>query len=105
MLALEAEDKVKNYNKAYYDKRHKKPSVYSEGELVMIRDTITKSGEDRKLKPAYKGPYRIAKILNKNRYVVQSIPGISQGNYNSILSTDRIKSWIKPISNNNNNNS
>jgi len=97
-LALEATEKIRNYNKIYYDKKHKKPSKYNPGDFVWIRNTVVKSGEDRKLKPAYKGPYLVAKVLNNNRYVVQDIPGFNvlSRPYNSILSTDRMKLWIKP---------
>lgn len=100
-IVLEATMKMKKYNKAYYDEKHTKPSVYKPGDYVFIRDSILKPGEDSKLKPKYKGPYMITKALNKNRYVVQDIPEctITQRPYNSILynSTDRIKPWIKPL--------
>jgi len=72
-LALETTNKIKEYNKLNYDGKHKKPSQYDPGDYVLIRDYILKFGESEKLKPKYKGPYMIAKILNKNRYVVQDI--------------------------------
>lgn len=98
-IAVDTTEKLRNYNKIYYDKRHKQPSLYKEGDYVFIRDTIVKQDENKKLKSNYKGPYVIAKILNKNRYVVQDIPGfnICQKSYNSILSPDRLKPWIKPV--------
>lgn len=61
-LALDATEKIKSYNKIYYDKIHKKPQYHS-GDFVLIRDSSIKSGEDKKLKPLYKGPYLIAKVL------------------------------------------
>ena len=56
----------------------------------MIRDTVLKPGEDKKLKANYKGPYLIDKVLDNNRYVVKDIPGhnISARPYNSVLSPD-----------------
>lgn len=98
-LAIEATNMIKKYNKTYYDKRHKKPTKYNVGDLVMIKDSTVKPGEDKKLKSQYKGTYRIAKILDKNRYVVRDIPGYNATSkpYDSILSTDRIKPWIKAI--------
>lgn len=98
-IALETTRKLKEYNKVYYDKRHKKPSLYKEGDFVLIRNVI-KPGDEKKLQPKYKGPYKVAKVLNKNRYVIRDIPGfnVTQRPYNSILSPDRIKHWIKPVS-------
>lgn len=77
----------------------KKPTLYNQGDLVLIRDLQTKTGVNKKLKPNYKGPYKIAKVLRKNRYVVTDIPGfnITQKPYNSILSSDKLKPWVKPI--------
>ncbi|KAM0734808.1 hypothetical protein ACS0PU_011627 [Formica fusca] len=97
-LAIESSNKIKNYNKKYYE-RHKKPTSYNVDDYVLIKDSILKPGEDKKLKPVYKGPYVITKILNNNRYVVQNIPGfnITSRPYNSVLSSDRIKPWSKPL--------
>lgn len=83
----------------YYNERHKKPSQYKDEDYVLIRDSIIKPGEDKKLKPNYEGPYMVTKALRKNRYVIQNIPGfnITAKPYNSILSPDRIKPWVKPI--------
>ena len=60
---------------------------------------MVKVHEDKKLKPLYRGPYLVAKVLNKNRYVIQDIPGfnITAKPYNSILSPDRMKPWVKPV--------
>ncbi|XP_018398066.1 PREDICTED: uncharacterized protein LOC108776055 [Cyphomyrmex costatus] len=98
-IALEASNKIQQYNKTYYDKHHKTPQKYNEGDYVLIRDTVVKPGEDKKLKPLYKGPYMVSKVLNKNRYVIKDIPGfnITSRPYNSILSPDRLKPWVKPV--------
>jgi len=95
-LAAQATNKIKAYNKAYYDLQHKKPTIYSVGDLVMIRDVTLKPGEERKFKARYKGPYKVVKILKKNRYVITDIPGFNvvPRPYNSILSTDKLKPWI-----------
>jgi len=97
-LALDTINKIKNYNKIYYDKRHLKPSTYKKGDYVLIKDVV-KPGESKKFKQKYKGPYLIAKVLNKNRYVVTDIPGfnLSSRPYNYILSPDRLKPWVKPV--------
>lgn len=66
-IAVEATNKMKEYNKLYYDEKHTKPTIYKPGDYVLIRDSILKPGEESKLKPKYKGPYMITKSLNKNR--------------------------------------
>lgn len=90
---------LRQYNKLKYDQRHRKPTAYKTGEYVLIRDLQSKAGVSKKLKPNYKGPYVIDKVLNNNRYVVKDIPGfnITARPYNAILSPDKIKPWIKLV--------
>ncbi|RLU24144.1 hypothetical protein DMN91_004354 [Ooceraea biroi] len=97
--ASQATDLVRKYNKIYHDNRFKKPSIYEEGNYLLIRDTRVNPGESFKLKAKYKGPYVIAKCLGNNRYVVKDIPGfnITARPYNSILSSDKLKPWMKEI--------
>ncbi|XP_018361720.1 PREDICTED: uncharacterized protein LOC108760330 [Trachymyrmex cornetzi] len=97
-IALQASDHIKAYNKFYYDVRHKTPTKYNVGDYIMIKNTVAKTGQDKKLHLPYKGPYRIEKVLDNDRYIVQDIPGcqLTQRHYHGILS-DRIKPWI-PIS-------
>lgn len=52
-----ANRKMQEYNKNYYNKHHKTPSKYNEGDYVMIRDLVNKIGENSKLKSNYKGPF------------------------------------------------
>ncbi|XP_020296207.1 uncharacterized protein LOC109861101 [Pseudomyrmex gracilis] len=98
-IAVEASEKLRLYNKQYYDSKHTKPSQYQSGDYVMVRDLHNKPGENSKFKSAYKGPYMISKVLNKNRFVVTDIPGfnVAQKPYNAILSPDKLKPWIKPV--------
>lgn len=96
-LAETVHQKLQAYNKSQYDKRHKKCTVYREGDLVLVRILQRKPGENPKLLPKYKGPYRIGAVLKKNRYVVTDIPGynVTAKPYNTILSPDKLKPWIR----------
>lgn len=98
-LAVETTDKLRNYNKEYYDQKHRKPIRYNVGEYVMIRNLHSTPGVSRKFKSNYRGLYVIHKVLDKNRYVVKDVPGFNviSRPYNSILSPDKLKPWIKPI--------
>lgn len=65
------------------------------GDYILVMQTKTR--ENRKFKSKYKGIYMVAKILNKNRYIIQDIPGfnLTTKSYDSILSPNKLKSWIK----------
>lgn len=55
---------MKEYNKMYYDEKHRKPTAYNPGDYVLIRDSVLKPVEDNKLKPRYKGLYLVSIVLN-----------------------------------------
>jgi len=98
-LADSATDLVRHYNKRYRDAHSRKPTLYKEGDYVLIRDTRVKPGESAKVKAKYKGPYQVHKSLDNNRYVIHDIPGfnVSSRPYNSIFSSDKLKFWVKPV--------
>ena len=62
------------YIKKMYDKPCKTNTVYKENDLVMIKN-IPSAGGSIKLEPKFKGPYRVKKILDNNRYVIEDVPG------------------------------
>jgi len=71
--------------------------LYNNGDYVLIRDTRPTIGESTKLKPKYKRPYMVERSLGNNRYVVTDISGfnLTSRPLNTILSSDKIKHWIK----------
>lgn len=44
--------------------------------MVLIRNELLSTGECRKLEPRYKLSYVVAKVLEKNRYILEDIKGI-----------------------------
>lgn len=74
-IAKLANQKMVEYNEAYYNKKHKIPLTYKKANLVLIRNLQSKENENSKVKPKYKGPYKTAEVLNHNRYIVTDIPG------------------------------
>lgn len=99
-LAKQASDLVRRYNKVYTNSHSKKLVMYKEGDYVLVRDTRIKPGINAKFKSNYKDPYLIQKVLGNNRYMIIDIPGfndISPNEHYFILSSDRLKYWIKPI--------
>lgn len=63
-----------------FNRRRKKPTKYSVDELVLWRDASTSVNVGRdvndKLANKYDGPFRVAKVLSNDRYVINSIKGI-----------------------------
>jgi len=61
--AKTATELIRSYNKQYRDDNSQKPTIYQEGDYVLVRDAQARAGENVKLKPKYKGPYEVAKSL------------------------------------------
>lgn len=57
------EEQFSNYNKVYQDKYSFKPTLYNEGDYVLVRDTRTTPGVNNKLKSKYKKLYLFQKVL------------------------------------------
>ena len=70
---------LSQYNKRKFDQHCKTNVTYEENELVMIRN-VPKPGMSAKLEPKFKGPYRIKKVLDNNRYVIEDVPGFQVSN-------------------------
>lgn len=65
--------KIQDYNKQKHD-RSCLNTVFKEGDLVAIR-SVPVVGENKKLRPRFKGSYQVGKVLDKNRYVINDIDG------------------------------
>jgi len=78
-----------------YDRRHKAPRKYEEGDLIMIRNFDSTPGINKKLIPQFRGPYQISKILRNNRYVSDP-PGCqnTQRPYVGTWDVDNLRPWI-----------
>ncbi|XP_073814330.1 uncharacterized protein [Musca autumnalis] len=83
--------------KKRFDSKHSNPTMYAEGDLVLIQNEPPATGESRKLEPKYKGPYIIARVLGNDRYLIEDIPGINITNrkFCSVFSSDKMKKWCE----------
>lgn len=102
---------------AKFNKTHKPPSTYEEGDLVLLKMEPQSTGESRKLHPRYKGPYRVNKVLSADRYetfnkkcssdhldfclytsryeVVDNEKRKGARPFTSVYSADRMKHWCQ----------
>ncbi|OWR53389.1 putative orf [Danaus plexippus plexippus] len=101
-MRSEVADKIEKEQaiaKDRFDKHRRLTHIYSEGDLVRIeRMTFDKDriGKSKKLMPKFHGPYRIIKVLSKDRYVVGDTPLTRKGNkrYENVVSIDKIHPWL-----------
>lgn len=77
--ASRAMQKQQLYNKRVYDSHCKRNTLYEQGDLVMLRRMNT-VGERNKLKPKFRGPYVVKKVLDNNRYVVADLDNYQVSN-------------------------
>jgi len=74
----EAEDNIlksQSYNKKYYDKKHKKPTLYKKRDFVMIKNTDVSVGVNKKLILKFKGLCVIFKVKPNDRFIVKDLEG------------------------------
>ena len=90
--------KSQDYNKVRYDKTRKASDIHKVGDYVMIKNIVNNPGSSTKLSPLYKGPYRVKKVLDKDRVLVEDVPGfqLSQIPYTGTIATENIKKWMSP---------
>lgn len=75
--------------------KHSKPRKYKLGELVSLEKQQPSTGQSKKLTPKFQGPYRITKLLDNDRYVVEDTPITRKGKlYSTVVSDDKIKPWL-----------
>ena len=97
--AIEKIKKSQEYNKAYFDKKHKEPRKYQIGDYVMIKNFDTTVGVSKKLIPRYKGPYEVVKVLRNDRYVLQDIENfqVTQKAYVGTWEASNMKPWYNDL--------
>lgn len=97
--AKENTKRMQAYNKTRYDASHKRPKVYTVGDLVMIKNIVTEPGLNKKLLAKYRGPYEVKHVLDNDRYVIGDIEGyqLTQKIFNGIVGPERMKLWIKNV--------
>lgn len=99
MKANENTNKRQMQSKAQGDKKRKEATTYNIGDYVMLKNFDTTKGISPKLKPRFKGPYQIAKILRNNRYVIVDIPGcqVTQKKYEGVWEPANMRLWRKAM--------
>lgn len=84
--------------KQRFDQRRTKDQPYAEGDLVLIGITSTPAtGSSKKLLARWRGPFRITKVLGRDRFEISDIPGSSRTKlqYTGVAGIDNIRPWIR----------
>lgn len=85
------------YNELYFLKHSIPAKTYAAGDFVVIRNTDTTVGSNKKLIAKYRGPYVIRRVLPNDRYVVTDIDNcqVTQMPYDGIVEAKRIRKWTQ----------
>ncbi|KAG7309482.1 hypothetical protein JYU34_005450 [Plutella xylostella] len=89
--------KEQNKQKARFDKKRKESTKYKIGDLVRIeRDVTSNNGKSRKLLQKIQGPYRVIKVLDNDRYIVEDTPLTRKQNrrYEGVIAVDKMFPWL-----------
>lgn len=92
LKAAQKMEETREYNDQYRNRKRKAAHEYEEGDLVVVRNFESVGG---KLVPHYRGPYRVARKLRRDRYVVEDVEGcqISQRPYTGTWEAAKMKPW------------
>ncbi|KAK9679384.1 RNase H-like domain found in reverse transcriptase [Popillia japonica] len=66
-IAAEKIEKTQGYNTKYYNRGRSDSRKYNIGDYVVITNTVSTPGVDKKLMPKFRGPYVISKCLGNDR--------------------------------------
>ena len=83
--------------KRRFDEKRKPCTLYSVGDLVLIRMSCNAAtGQNQKLLPKRRDPFKITQVLENDRYVVDDIPGCrrSRLSYKSTAGIGNMKHWV-----------
>lgn len=95
LLAQESTKRNQEYMKKYFDNTRAPTKFYKVGDLVMIPNHHNPAdGKSKKLRPKFRGPFRVTAVLKNDRYEISSIEGHSKRKYKSVYPSDQLKKWI-----------
>lgn len=82
--------------KESFDKHRCSPPEYNVGDLVRVERQVPATGQSKKLVPKFQGPYRIAAILDHDRFAIEDTPLTSKRgrSFSTIVAVDKIKPWL-----------
>lgn len=95
-------DKIKvmqAQQKDKFDAHRAEPVNYSEGDLVLVKiSSIVSTGQSKKLVPKWKGPFKVSKVLENDRYEVKGIFGSERSRvpYTGVYAIEHMKKWNPP---------
>lgn len=81
--------------KKRYDDSHGQPKKYDIGDLIVIENIPSATGESRKLEPKYRGPYVVNKVLDNDRYLIGDLEDCqrNQRSFKSVFTSEKLKPW------------
>lgn len=83
--------KIQEENRRTFNKNRKEGQKYQEGDLVAIQRT--QFGTTLKIKSKFLGPYKVTKVLGRDRYEVEKVNSNTEGPRKTTTGVDFMKRW------------
>lgn len=84
--------------KARYDVARKEAKKYMKDDIVLVQITSdAATGSSRKLRPKYRGPFRITKVLLNDRYEVEDLRENTRKCVKIVAAAERLKPWTAAV--------
>lgn len=90
-------EKTQEYNKKFFDFKHKKPTKYKKGDLVMIKNMDVSVGVNKKILSKFRGPYVIHYIFPNDRFIMRDVEGFQnvEISYEGVCSVGNMTHWLR----------
>lgn len=86
-------NQTRQRQKEYYDKKRREATRFKESDVIMAQVTSEiATGKSRKLRPKFKGPFRITKVLSNDRHDVEDMREHCKRS-STVVAAERLKTW------------
>lgn len=93
-------ERSQEYSQKWFAEHCRPAKIYAVGDFVVIKNTETTIGTNKKFIPKFRGPYIVHKTLGNDRYVIRDIDNfqVTQIPYDGVIEARHMKLWRRRLS-------